>query len=175
MGGSATSLHSFLKFCAAAASVDMDEFLEFKEDVYWWVLHVCFIIFVFWVFFFFLIAVFKFHLKYPDSGIAQNVKALSDFALPIICNAAFIPLIVTFINVYACTETIGDDIDDAVLDKDCHVECWTPVHYGYIVACTISLLIYVPTAVYMRPKIQELSYDLNVITLPLYLVCKSVF
>ena len=174
MGGSATSLHWFLKYLADAAAVDMDEFLEFNEDIYWWVLHVCFIITFLWVCFF-MISVYKIHEKYTESGWAANLKAVSDYALPLIGNAVFLPLIVTFINVYACNETIGDDIDDAVLDKDCHVECWTGIHYGYVAAVTICLLIYVPSSVYMRPRLQELLYDLNVTTLPLYLVCKSVF
>ena len=174
MGGSSTSLHWFLKFLADAATVDMDEFLEFKEDVYWWVLHVCFIIFVFWVGFF-VISIYKLHERYPDNWVAKNVKAVSDYTLPLIGNAVFLPLIFTWLNVYACTETTGDDLNDAILDKDCHQECWTGVHAGYIAACTICLFVYVPSAVYMRPKLQELLYDLNVTTLPLYLVCKSIF
>jgi hypothetical protein len=46
--------------------------------------------------------------------------SFSTIALPIIGNLFFIPIISFLLDVFVCVETIGDDIDDAVLSKDCH-------------------------------------------------------
>lgn len=54
---------------------------------------------------------------------------------------------------FLCDETTGDDIDDAVLMKDCHVECWKDEHLIHSVVSGFCLLVFVPTVVYMRPFI----------------------
>lgn len=157
-----------------ASSIDIEKFIALEEGVYWWILNITFILMFLWVFFF-LFTELNLAEKYADSGIASNLKSAADYAFPLLGNAAFLPIIVTLLNVFVCSETIGDDIHDAVLDKDCHENCWQGIHWAYVSGSAVCLFIYVPTAVYMRPSLQKHLYDLNVTTLPLYLICKSVF
>ncbi len=46
----------------------------------------------------------------------------------------------------------NDDIDDAILSKDCYQTCWNTEHVTYAAFGGVCLIGYVPLAVYMRPK-----------------------
>jgi hypothetical protein len=45
----------------------------------------------------------------------------------------------------------------------------------YSVFAAITLLLYEPLSVFMRPMWQKLQYDLNVVTNPRFIMTKTVF
>jgi hypothetical protein len=141
--------------------------------VYWYFLYViCSVVFV-WV----VLIVYsklKLHKRYPASDLLMLLRSFCTYGLSVIGNLLFIPIISLLLEVFVCVETIGDDIDDAVLDKDCHQTCWDSTHVAFVAVSMICLVCYTPLAVYVRPRLQKMQKDPNVVTLPLYLVIKSV-
>jgi hypothetical protein len=122
-----------------------------KEGVFWILLNVCLGLSVFMMFLF-VHYIFTERSEFPRSGISANLKSLSDTVLPILSNVLFLPIVAVLIEVFMCTETTGDDLDDAFLDKDCHEQCWESTHNAYTALATIGLLIYTPISIFMRPK-----------------------
>ncbi|MEE4248121.1 MAG: hypothetical protein V2I33_22230, partial [Kangiellaceae bacterium] len=151
----------------------MDGFIDFEDSVFWHFLYYIYGIIFLWLVMF-VYSKLKLHKRYPESGIFANLRSLCTYALSIIGNLLFIPIISLLLEVLVCVETLGDDIDDAVLDMDCHQTCWNSTHLTFVIVSMICLICYAPLAVYMRPRMQKMQKDLNVITLPLYLVAKSV-
>ena len=81
------------------------------------------------------------------------IESTSYYLIPILSNFFFIPIISILLSVFLCDETTGDDIDDAILVKDCHVQCWKDDHLIHGIVSGFCLLVFVPTVVYMRPFI----------------------
>jgi hypothetical protein len=63
----------------------------------------------------------------------------------------------------------------ALLRKDCYETYWVVEHQIYAFVSGFALLFYIPISIYMRLLWQEMQYDLNVITRPLFFMVKSVF
>jgi hypothetical protein len=112
---------------------------------------------------------------FPSSGTLANLKSASDTLLPVIGNILFLPIVSILMEVFMCRQTSGDDLSDSYLDKDCYATCWTGEHVAYAIVSGFILLIYLPIAVYMRPKWQEYQHDLHIMTLPRFLILKSIF
>lgn len=99
--------------------VNLEDMMDMKQGVYWIVLDVC-IFFCSLNTFFFFFNNFVIKEVFPTSGLASVIKSASDTLLPIIGNLLFIPIISFQAEVFFCTQTLGDDIDDAFLHKDCY-------------------------------------------------------
>jgi hypothetical protein len=80
------------------------------------------------------------------------LKSMSDTFQPIIGNILFLPIVSILLEVFMCTETSGDDLEASFLNKDCYEVCWKEEHLGHAIVASVLLLIFIPIAVYMRPK-----------------------
>jgi hypothetical protein len=122
-----------------------------------------------------LFSTFILNETFPVEGLSAGIKSVSDVLLPILVNAGFLPIVSYILELFICTESTGDDIYDAFLYKDCYVTCWELKHLSWIITSSLLLILYIPMCIYMRPRWQEYQYDLNILTLPTYLVVKACF
>jgi hypothetical protein len=99
---------------------------------------------------------------------------LAETALPIIGNAAFIPIISILLDVFICTESVGDKYTDSYMDRDCFVWCWEDEHVSYATMACFCLVAYVPFAIYARPWWQFYQQSLSIFVSPRFLMLKSV-
>ena len=76
--------------------------------------------------------------------------------LPILSNLAFLPMVYAMTEVFMCVETSGDDLTDSFLRKDCYETCWEGEQLTLSLISLACLCFYIPTALYIRPKWQEL-------------------
>lgn len=71
--------------------------------------------------------------------------------MPVIGNVLFIPITAVFLNTFLCDEAVGDHLNQSILNKDCSMYCWRDMHYLYSLIAGICILVYHPSAVYLRP------------------------
>ena len=112
---------------------------------------------------------------FPTSELLKVFRYVASYAIPFIGNVLFIPIISILLSVFLCDQTMGDDIDDAILSKDCYVQCWQGEHLIHLTVSAILLILYVPMAAYLRPVVQAMHIHLHVITRPQYLIVKTMF
>jgi hypothetical protein len=117
MGPNISAWAYMLFFIGSAASMNLDDFIDLKNGVFWIAIDVTFGV-SFLLLLLYLFNTFMLKGVLPSSGILANIKSLSDMALPMIGNVLFLPIMSTLLEVFICTETSGDDIEDAFLHKD---------------------------------------------------------
>mmetsp|Transcript_12924 Transcript_12924/g.24005 ORF Transcript_12924/g.24005 Transcript_12924/m.24005 type:complete len:317 (+) Transcript_12924:705-1655(+) len=156
-----------------AASVQLDDFINLQNGVYWAVLYgvhaTCFSWVVLWI---------CIYLQVNErwrSWVANYLVTASYLLLPIIGNLGFLPILSILMSVYFCPYATGSTFADSLLEKDCYQHCWTQQHSILVSFSLLSLVLYIPLAVLMRPAWQELQPNLHIKTLPMYLMLKSVF
>jgi hypothetical protein len=174
MGASLSDISEVVVTLGHLASVELENVIDLKEGVYWIVL-TCVNCLSLLMLILYIFNVFMIRGAFPKSGLMANLKSLSDTILPIIGNILFLPIISISLEVFICTETSGDDLADSFLHKDCYQTCWVDEHLTYAIISSLCLVVYLPVAVYMRPKWQEYQHDLHIITLPRSLIIKSIF
>jgi hypothetical protein len=144
-----------------------------SEDLYWLVLicvlATCFV----WVALA-VVIIWKLDLKFESSDFCVSFGMAAETLLPIIGNAGFIPIIAILLDVFVCTESVGDDYKDSFMNRDCHVWCWEGEHVVYSVAAVFCLLVYAPFAIYARPWWQFYQQSLSIFADPRFLMIKSV-
>jgi hypothetical protein len=150
MGPKFSSLSGFVFTVGSALSVNLEEIIEMKEGVFWIILMTVQINCILWVLMA-VVIIWKFDLRFENSDFCVNFGMAAETALPIIGNAGFIPIIAILLDVFLCTESIGDSYTDSFMDRDCHVWCWEGEHISYSVFALICLLVYSPFAIYARP------------------------
>lgn len=155
MGPSLTNIASIFEDMGSASSVNMEDFVDVKNGVFWSIVNVLLALIAVWVFLFIFIVCKCFNRESSNMFIS-TLSSYSVLILPILGNMFYLPFISMFTSVFVCYETTGDDKDDAFLAKDCYETCWEGDHMIYLGLAAFSLVVYVPVAVYMRPKWQEL-------------------
>jgi hypothetical protein len=121
-----------------------------------------------------IVIIWRIDLKFENSDFCVNFGMAAETALPVIGNAAFIPIISILLDVFLCTESIGDDYTDSFMNRDCHVWCWEGEHVTFAAVAAICLLVYSPFAIYARPWWQYYQHSLSIIASPRFLMLKSV-
>jgi hypothetical protein len=121
-----------------------------SEGLYWIVLSIVIATCMMWTFMS-VIIIWRLDLKFDDNEFCVTFGMIAETALPIIGNAAFIPIISILLDVFLCTESVGDAYTDSYMDRDCFVWCWEEEHIGYAAMSSICLVFYVPFAIYARP------------------------
>jgi hypothetical protein len=82
-----------------AASINLENVIDLKNGVFWFVLIVC-LAACFVMFIFYLFNIFMLKKILPSSGILANIKSISDMLLPIIGNILFLPIVSTLLEVF---------------------------------------------------------------------------
>jgi hypothetical protein len=138
-----SNLSAIVDSLSHMASVRMEEMLEMSEGMYWNLLIGAFVVVFMWILFGAII-IFRLDLRFPESSSCVVFGMVAEFVLPIINNALFLPIISVLLDVFLCTEEIGDEFTDTFLDRDCHEFCWESDHVTYAVMSAIALVAYLP-------------------------------
>jgi hypothetical protein len=154
-------------------SVNLDELISMSEGLYWIVLSVVIATCVLWTIMAGII-IWRLDLKFDNSEFCVSFGMAAETALPIIGNAAFLPIISILLDVFLCTEAVGSHYTDSYMDRDCFVWCWEGEHIGYATMSSICLALYVPFAIYARPWWQFYQQSLSIYASPRFLMLKSV-
>jgi hypothetical protein len=155
-----------------STTIDLDKLVSMNRGVFWGVLQgilgLCLAWFVAWLALLFQVD------ERCKSWVTSYLASASYLLLPLIGNVGFLPIVATIMNTMMCPLSVGVSFKDSLLAKDCYEHCWTPKHNLYVSLSLLSLVVYLPLAILMRPAWQELQPMLHVKTLPLYLMAKSI-
>lgn len=117
-----------------------------------------------------LAAALKFHCE---------ILQLAYRLLPLLGNVCFIPIVTTLLSLFHCGQAASASQDvgfaDTYLLDDCYLNCWRGLHLGLAVPAVCALALYVPSAIYLRPKWQETQELLHVPVSPSHLMAKSLY
>jgi hypothetical protein len=177
MGPDFSSLSTFLADIGHGVTVDLSHLLEMKEGVFWIILDIVFAAVGVWIVACFIILT-KLDLRYHGWTLCVYLGLISEFILPIIGDQGFLPIVSILLDIFVCdrayVESGDPEMTDSFLSRDCHASCWTGEHRWYVGFAVISLISYVPLAVYSRPLWQDYKTDLHIKTLPLLLMIKTI-
>ncbi|CAG9331441.1 unnamed protein product [Blepharisma stoltei] len=173
MGPDIRPMSTFIADIGDMLSLDLGSFFKLQNGVFWWVLDGVLAATLVWVILC-IVILFQLDEKYSRIWIFRKLGWLGDNLMPILGNLCFIPFMSILLDVFVCDESIGDSFSDSFLNKDCYQFCWTGDHIIYSVLSFLAILSYEPLAVYCRPLWQELQNNLHVISIPLFLMVKTV-
>ncbi|CAG9311404.1 unnamed protein product [Blepharisma stoltei] len=142
-----------------------------KGEKLWIYANCAVVIVALWVFFSIQIAFNLFEKS--DNTFSSTIRAMSKLSLTIIGNLGFLPLISVFLSSFACYESIGPNIKQTFVHQDCSTFCWQDKHIIWATLSIISLLIYLPSAIYFRPFVDTMSNG-NIKSKPLFMMAKGV-
>lgn len=94
---------------------------------------------------------------------------LLDLWTYIVANWLFVPIVLTLLNSFDCTEGVADigekaSFSNSYLAADCYLTCWSERHAVVSSLSAATLLLYLPTAVLYRPIWQTSRNFLNIRT-----------
>ncbi|CAG9309812.1 unnamed protein product [Blepharisma stoltei] len=151
------------------ASVDFD----WKGNNMWFLVY-CSIVIVFIWAIFCLKHIFKFG-ESSNNILCEFSKVLFKASLPIVGNILFLPMISVFLNVTQCDQQIGPEPRQSFVRNDCSTFCWHGSHSILAILSGLCLVFYIPLAIYFKPFWGLSNENINIKTLPLFLMLKSVF
>jgi hypothetical protein len=117
MGPSFASLTFFVQEIGYAMSVNMEAFIELSHGMYWLILTIVILIVFLWIVLS-IIIIWRLDLKFENSDCCVSFGMLAEMALPIIGNAGFLPIVSILLDVFSCTESVGDEFSDSFMDRD---------------------------------------------------------
>jgi hypothetical protein len=107
IGPDFNSISDVISEMGKGAAVDMDEFVNLTDGVFWVVLYFVMALSSIWVGTS-IIVILKIDLKY-DTKFCRNFAFFAELILPIIGNPCFLPIVSILLDVFICTEGTGDD------------------------------------------------------------------
>jgi len=174
MGPDTSQLIQSLPALTQSLTLDLQSFFSMSQGGFWLLLDFIFAMCAFWLF-----ALLMLHYdlwRCTDRiCIFPTLKTLTDLLMPVMGSVCFLPIISVLLEVFLCDQATGRQLTDAVLTKDCYQHCWVFPHTLYVSLAVLSLVIYVPPAVFYRPLWQLLQSNLHVKNSPAYLMEKTVF
>lgn len=155
MGPDFRSMNEFLAGLSDAVTVDLDSLTEMSSGVYWLALNVVLGLVFMWVVCS-IIVLTKIDLRCKGTcAICYYIGVASEFILPLMGNAAFLPITSILLDVFVCDEAYSEDGDpdwtDSFLYRDCEENCWTDDHKMYVSVALVGMFAYIPSAVFARP------------------------
>ncbi|CAG9311407.1 unnamed protein product [Blepharisma stoltei] len=143
-----------------------------KEQKLWVYVTCAMVIVALWVLFCIQI---KFKLfDEAENLLCSTFRFLSKLSLTIIGNLGFLPIFSVLLSSLACYESIGSSLKQTFVHQDCSTFCWQNQHIIWAALSIISLVIYLPSAIYFRPFADVVNNG-NIKTKPLFLMAKGVF
>ena len=176
LGPSLPKWVGIIKTISNSARVNLESFINLKNGVYWSVLHAIFGAVGAWLLFCVTIAA---NLDAKVRCLFPKIRDLGEKLLPLLGNVCFLPIISLLMDVFNCPEAAdtgnGVDFTTTFLQQDCYQHCWVSPHIYYVVGAVVSLLLYLPLAVYLRPTWQDRQLYLHINTAPAYLMVKTIY
>jgi hypothetical protein len=100
---------------------------------------------------------------------------LKDLVFPILGHVCFMPVFSELMNIYSCGQGIDNNLTDSFMDYDCTLLCYTDKHLIIVLTGGISIVLYLITAIYLRPVWEFLQSSLHICTKSSYLSVLSLF
>ncbi|OMJ80934.1 hypothetical protein SteCoe_18695 [Stentor coeruleus] len=100
---------------------------------------------------------------------------ISEYLMPLIGDLSFMPIISVLMNLYVCTLSISNDLTKSYNSHDCNTFCWTGKHLSYSAISFITLAIFIPFSMYLRPFWHSFQTTLNIKPNQKYMIFKSSF
>lgn len=174
MGPDTSPLIQSLPTLTQSLTLDLQSFFSMTQGGFWLLLDFVFAVCAFWLF-----ALLMLHYDLwkctENMCVFPTVRQLTDLLMPVMGSVCFLPIISVLLEVFLCDQATGNEVTDAVLTKDCYQHCWVFPHSLYVSLAVLSLVIYVPPAVFYRPLWQLLQSNLHVKTSPAFLMEKTIF
>ena len=125
---------------------------------------------------FFLMITFRTKLKvFEKTYFLSKFKDLIDILLPLIGHYLFIPVFSNLMNIFSCSYSTGDSLQDSYLDRDCKVYCYKNKHLKYSYASGIGIFFYLIISIINRPYWDSQQVCLSIQTKVEYYSAQSIF
>ncbi|OMJ65933.1 hypothetical protein SteCoe_37407 [Stentor coeruleus] len=115
------------------------------------------------------------HIMLRSLPVFGKIKDLSQTLFPFIANVSLIPVLSMLLEVFICKETIGDNLTDSFLSRDCTTFCYEGFHMIIAIIVMLFLLAFIGCIVYYRSMWEKIQGSLNLGTKPGYLNLLSMF
>jgi hypothetical protein len=92
----------------------------------------------------------------------SKLKDIADILLPLYGHLLFIPVTSNLMNIFMCSRSIGERLEDSYLDRDCHSFCFTGKHFKYSAAGGVGLFLYIFISTIIRPVWENQLINLNI-------------
>ena len=142
--------------------------INFTKNVYWQVMSGTIIFAWIWLITCLLtffkdksVLVYKFWNNTLNNTITEDI-------IPVIAEIGFIPVLSIIMDLYICDKSIGDGWTDSYNTQDCFTFCFSEKHGIYFIIVSITLLIYLPITMHLRPFWQDFQNALSIKTHPKY-------
>ena len=155
-------------------SFDFDQFYNLNQNEFWILFYSIFGFSVFWVFTC-LVVVFEVDIKYQDLWVCKQFSVLANLTFPLIGTILFLPIFSMLMNLFLCSESVGDSLTDTFMDHDCYVYCYKGKHKALAAVTIVLIFFHLALGIYRKP-LWELTQDsLSIRTKPSYISALSVF
>lgn len=108
-----------------------------------------------------------------------TLAQLGYYLLPQLGNVCFLPILVSLLSLLQCGQAASPQdsprLADTYVLEDCYLQCWGGLHLGLTIPALLALAVYIPSAVYLRPKWQEVQQTLHIPVSPTHLMVKSLY
>ncbi|CAG9309863.1 unnamed protein product [Blepharisma stoltei] len=78
-------------------------------------------------------------------------EKIPEWIIPFLWNIFYTPIIFTLLGVFQCDQSIGNEITDSFMEEDCTIFCWKDSHIKLVVLSIITLVLYLPVAMHLKP------------------------
>ncbi|CAG9309852.1 unnamed protein product [Blepharisma stoltei] len=102
-------------------------------------------------------------------------EKLPEWIIPFLWNICYTPIIFTLLGVFQCDQSIGNEITDSFMEEDCTIFCWKDSHIKLVVLSIITLVLYLPVAMHLKPFWDYSVASSNVQVRPTFLLEKRAF
>ena len=103
------------------------------------------------------------------------IDFVSEYFMPVVGDLGFLPIISVLMNLYVCNLTLTGDLTQSYNEHDCTTFCWAGKHLTFAVISLVSLAVYIPLSLYLRPLWQSFQSTINIKTNSRHMVYKSIF
>lgn len=109
------------------------------------------------------------------SSLFNFLDFFSEYILPIYGEVCFIPIVSVILDMYTCTKSVESGLTNSYNEHDCNTYCWEGAHLNLSVLGILTLVVFIPFFLYMRPLWQNFQKTLNIRQSSAFTQYKSIF
>ncbi|CAG9328023.1 unnamed protein product [Blepharisma stoltei] len=83
------------------------------------------------------------------------INEMSEYFLPYIGDALFLPMNLFLWLTFQCISSTGDGFQDSFHHQDCWTSCWQGKHTIFVGLSSVAIFLYLPASIYHRPTWQD--------------------
>lgn len=175
LGITPTDSSSIIQTLSEVTGVNFRKFLIVENAAYWNMILISIIVAWLYCLLCLMIILRSKSLVLFRTSIFSILDYFSEYLMPLIGDLSFIPIISVLMNLYVCTLSISNDLTKSYNPHDCNTFCWTGKHLSYSAISFITLAIFIPFSMYLRPLWHSFQTTLNIKPNQKYMILKSSF